>query len=128
MAGDSINCSVTGTIVLTSGGFVSNTSVLITKYAGANGALIWRAPHSAPGQFGGVPIGLKVDANGDVFTAGSIETFSGNAIDVDALVVKHAGATGVRLWTQRFDSGSSYDGASSHRPTRSRWKMMGTPS
>ncbi len=90
-----------GDVIASGGGSSSTSEAILTKYAGATGAVIWQTVHTEPGLWYGGR--LVLDPNGDVVASGVLEPAPDRR---EPCISKFSGATGVRMWEQRLDTGA----------------------
>ncbi|HEY3358939.1 MAG TPA: DUF2341 domain-containing protein [Polyangia bacterium] len=81
----------------------SGDDLYLAQLDGQSGALRWSNTYNTGDGNGDTPVGLVVDAVGDVFVAG--DTYDALAGNYDFVLVKYAGLTGTPVWEQRFDGG-----------------------
>lgn len=81
------------------------TDVVTIKYAGANGALLWRQRYNGPGNGDDCPKALAVDGSGNVVIAAA----SFNGTNHDYYTAKYAAADGALLWERRYNSPANND-------------------
>jgi uncharacterized delta-60 repeat protein len=80
--------------------------IVLLKYSGADGTLIWQQRHDGPGHgFDGVG-GLALDSSSNVVMAGgSVGLGTGG----DFYTAKYAAADGALLWERRFNGAGNYN-------------------
>ncbi len=114
---NSLRVSPDGTTVFVTGGsYGSGTSsdYSTIAYDAVTGATLWTARYNGPGNGGDVAYDLAVSPDGaTVFvTGGSL----GSGTNFDYATIAYEAATGVRLWTARYNgSGNGSDQAASLR-------------
>ena len=80
------------------------------KYAATDGAEVWAVRYTSPESHNDIPIGVAVDAAGNVVVTGSSFEV---ASQFDGYTAKYAAANGALLWEKRYNNpGSSYDDVS----------------
>ena len=79
----------------------SNLDIYTVKYDGTTGTPIWQKGFD--GGFDEEPLGVAVDAAGDVYVTGYTYTLSGAN---DFFTARYAAATGAVVWQRMYDSGS----------------------
>ncbi|SNB47720.1 fibronectin type III domain-containing protein [Geobacter sp. DSM 9736] len=79
----------------------SNLDIYVVKYSAANGSVMWQKTYD--GGLDEEPLGLAVDAAGDVYVTGYTYTLTGAN---DFFSARYAGATGTTVWQQLYDSGN----------------------
>ena len=79
--------------------------IVLLKYSGVDGTLIWQQRHDGPGHsFDGIG-GLALDSSGNVLLAGGSV---GLGTGPDFYTAKYAGADGALLWERRFNGAGNY--------------------
>lgn len=79
----------------------SNLDTYTARYSAATGALLWQK--TLDGGFDEEPLGMFIDAAGDVYITGYTYTLTGAN---DFFSARYAAATGATVWQQMYDSGS----------------------
>jgi hypothetical protein len=99
---------VAGTAAPFGGSSIFYIDFAVLKLAGADGSELWRRPINgvALGDVNDVARAVAVDANDDIFAAGSTQ----RAVTADDFtVVKLAGATGSELWRRAIKGATPFD-------------------
>jgi WD40 repeat protein len=97
-----------GNVIVAGSSFSDNDyHVAVMKYEGATGATLWGPKTVAgTGLFSGQARAMALDASGDIFVSGYIDSSSGI---VDFLTAKFHGSDGTLLWGPRLFNGSAND-------------------
>ncbi len=80
--------------------------VFTTKYAAADGRLLWSNRYNGPGDHYDSAYAVKVDAGNNVTIAGQARNTSGNS---DFYVARYSGVDGSLLWDARYDGPAGND-------------------
>jgi hypothetical protein len=83
-----------------------NQDLVITKYAGANGARLWSDRYNGTGDGDDGASAVAVDPQGNVIVTGTSEGSNGTQ---DFYTACYDGRTGKRLWFERFDGPRNRD-------------------
>lgn len=79
------------------------TDILVAKFSGSTGSVLWRTQISGPGAFSGDDgLALAVDPTGDVHIAGKLED---SATGLDFYLARLSGSDGSILWQRQVDGG-----------------------
>ena len=82
----------------------SRRDMLVIKYSGASGSVLWQKLYNGPAHSYDAVAALAVDADGNVVVTGpSYKTYS---IDSDFYTAKYASLDGALLWEKRYDGGN----------------------
>lgn len=76
----------------------AGSDILVLKYSGADGSLLWQRRDDGPAHSQDIPAGVAVDRQGDVVVAGTTTDEDGYP---DIYVVKYSGSDGTTRWQQR---------------------------
>jgi hypothetical protein len=104
----SVVCDAAGDIIVAgeANSYIQSKDMLIIKYSGADGTVLWKRLYIGPGHNVDVAVGIAVDVARNVFVTGY--SYSGTSFDY--YTAKYAATDGAVLWEKRYDGlGNSDD-------------------
>ena len=95
------NAFVTGTVTEIDQG----KNILVAKYAGDDGSLLWRVSYNGTTSRDDRGIAIAVDPDGHAIVAGASADFTAQTFFDSFRVIKFDGQTGIQLWTYAVTNG-----------------------